>query len=190
VLTAFIEHVVSEQMPFVVRESYKHNNGFHKLVLYESPLGHRVRLHVFDPGLCVEEGVHDHRWSFCSTILSGTLTQDILQDANPESATEVHDEYTYVGFPQVPTYVGRTPLRVVEKVTYCKGTTYAMDTKTLHRITQCASDATTITLVITSPPTRASCRLFNSQPAPIPQAYDATQLRALLHGIVDMLKPS
>lgn len=54
--------------------SYRHQHGFSKLSLYRSPR-HKfnVRLHIWWDSEVADEAPHEHRWPFCSTVLSGAL---------------------------------------------------------------------------------------------------------------------
>jgi hypothetical protein len=58
----------------IAKNSYVHGNGFDKVVLFTGPgNSYKVRLHIWWPGLNSEENIHDHRWDFCSTIISGGI---------------------------------------------------------------------------------------------------------------------
>lgn len=193
VLLEIVNDILNTQSLFdqVVRDSYVHNNGFHKIVLHKSAKGHKVRLHVFDvKTLCIEEGVHNHRWEFASTVISGNLEQDILVDS--DGADELHHEYVYdanemQGGKASTRYVGTQRLRVVESLVYKAGTTYHMDTETLHRIVRAdAGESLTMTLVITSPARRPTCRLFNTTPIPTPRMYAPQELRQTLMRVTNL----
>lgn len=205
VLLSLVDDVLRDQGKFdeVLARSYVHNNGFHKIVLHQSGQGHKLRLHVFDvESLCVEEGVHNHRWSFASTVILGTLRQDVLADADEcaqaedgVEVEEVHQEYVYDTDGTRPGQVctrsiGRKVLRVIDSPTYSAGTTYFMDTDTLHRIIDRSSAGgagLTATLVITNPPSRKTCRLFNNTPIPTPRTYAPQELRSVLAQVRDRL---
>src|SRR6266480_205306 len=55
--------------------SYQHAHGFTKLSLYRSETqGFNVRLHIWWTGeQASDDSPHEHRWSFCSRLLSGSL---------------------------------------------------------------------------------------------------------------------
>lgn len=56
--------------------SHVHDNGFTKIVLYDSADGrYRIRLHTWDPFEVEEQDVniHDHRYDFVSLVVSGTF---------------------------------------------------------------------------------------------------------------------
>src|SRR5436190_10324086 len=55
--------------------SHQHAHGFTKLALYRSmDSGFTVRLHIWWTGVeAADDSPHDHRWSFYSRLLSGSL---------------------------------------------------------------------------------------------------------------------
>lgn len=146
-------------MQRIQRDSYTHNNGFHKIVLWHSAAGHKVRLHYYDSACTRHEDVHDHRWSFASAIVHGTLCQDHLiyeeDDDNNQADQPVqlrHSDllnsamhrYTYNADKQSGEfqviYHGPVAVRVHSRVTHTRGQSYKMDTVTLHRITDVAKN--------------------------------------------------
>lgn len=63
----------------VAARSYRHGNGFLKVVLLDR--GFKLRLHLWLPGTPCEENIHDHRWSIASAIIAGELNSEIWADA-------------------------------------------------------------------------------------------------------------
>ncbi len=70
--------------------SYKHQHGFTKLSLYRSPKHQfNVRTHIWWDSEISDESPHEHRWPFCSTLLSGALRVAnfvIAEEGGPNSA--------------------------------------------------------------------------------------------------------
>src|SRR5688572_21463814 len=64
------------QLEQVASRSYVHANGFDKLVLLGScaPI-YKLRLHIWWPGRSEPEldNVHNHRWDFSSSVVTGTV---------------------------------------------------------------------------------------------------------------------
>lgn len=57
--------------------SYRHANGFDKLILASSPLGHMIKLDIWwpeDPR--GQEDIHNHRYNFSSLVLVGELSME------------------------------------------------------------------------------------------------------------------
>ena len=122
-----------------------HTNGFMRFYIENlDKLGDGVHppqgeyfLHIWAksmPNSTPELEIHDHPFSFESTVLDGEMTQEIYNcviDPNgeylkitPRAGQRMHrmDEHRY-------------RLEVLERVTYEKGTTYVMDQDSVHRIT-------------------------------------------------------
>ena len=75
----------------VAARSYVHGNGFVKVVLLDEH-GHKLRLHIWFAGSACEENIHDHRWSFASHVLVGTLNSEIWVD---DAQGQALPEYRY-----------------------------------------------------------------------------------------------
>jgi hypothetical protein len=89
VLTDAAEYVNNEQ--FLRGNSHVHVHGFTKLALYRSKeRGFSVRLHIWWSGPdASDESPHEHRWSFCSMLLSGALRiRNFSKVASSENAGE------------------------------------------------------------------------------------------------------
>lgn len=79
-----------ESLEQISARSYQHGNGFLKVVLLDR--GYKLRLHIWFAGQGCEENIHDHRWSFSSLILAGTLKSEIWKD---DQAGQLLQEYEY-----------------------------------------------------------------------------------------------
>jgi hypothetical protein len=153
-------------------ESYRHGNGFYKVVLSQGA-HYKLRLHVWLPGVSAEENLHEHRWSFASTVLTGSLHSEIHAEDVTASAME-YDEYLYLAkegdSPPSQTYIGKTWLACVSTSVRRAGDYYAMNPNTLHRIVR-TDGGLTATLMCQSSPARRSNRLL-TRPGQVP---DVTQ---------------
>jgi hypothetical protein len=83
----------------IAARSYRHVNYFDKIVLSEStnPNGYRLTLHLWMPPFTdrelKKESLHDHRFSFWSAILVGTLqSENFIEDSNGQ----VMQHYQYI----------------------------------------------------------------------------------------------
>lgn len=122
---------------WVAARSYRHGNGFLKVVLLDA--GFKLRLHLWLPGAACEENIHDHRWSIASTILAGELHSEIWADAaNDEQFDLQAREYRYQaasrGLPAQAAELQRSTLRLIERNCRTAGSHYALPPATLHRI--------------------------------------------------------
>lgn len=121
----------------VAARSYRHGNGFLKVVLLDR--GFKLRLHLWFPGTPCEENIHDHRWSIASTIIAGELHSEIWTDAASDDAFDLlAQEYRYqaAGHGQTARALpmARAPLRLHGRTCHRAGSSYALPDSTLHRI--------------------------------------------------------
>lgn len=162
-LAAYLVSLLSDEQALMrtAIASYVHANGFYKLVL-ETSDRHKLRLHVWMPGLHAAEHIHEHRWFFASTVLMGELHAETYQE-DATSAAQVFDEYVYFGKAGASEskreFVGKTKLLCSRCSVRKSGDTYVMAPTVLHRIVR--TDATlTATLVFQTAPARPHNRLL------------------------------
>jgi hypothetical protein len=83
----------------IASRSYRHVNYFDKIVLVDSPRpdGYRLTLHLWVPPFTdkelTKESLHDHRFSFWSAIVVGTLSSE---DFIESSSGQIMQHYQYV----------------------------------------------------------------------------------------------
>jgi hypothetical protein len=81
-------------MEEIAHRSYRHANGFAKVVLHTSR-HYGIRLHIWRPGEHPTGKVvdpHGHRWEFASWIITGTLHEITFERA---TSGELFDEYAH-----------------------------------------------------------------------------------------------
>lgn len=211
VLPEFLKELSNDEecLQHILKHSYRHNNGFHKLVLWHAARGHKVRLHWFDPSFDFQEDVHNHRWMFASTIVCGVLRQDHLLECecNTQSSDGKHEtmhKHVYNADKSTGAFVveyrGQARVHKLKSIEHKQGESYTMDTETLHRIVQCKRqdddqrDGGCITLVITSPPVRSSCKLLSALPVDqlrtVTKPYSKQELFSLIAHLSHMISHS
>lgn len=120
----------------IANRSYLHGNGFYKIILEENDI-FRLRLHIWLPTSTAEENIHDHRWHFASTILSGTVESEVWEDAI-SGGGELLDEYLYVGKTKTEDahvkYMGKSRVALKENVVHKTDDAYYMMSNVMHRI--------------------------------------------------------
>lgn len=172
----------------VSARSYQHGNGFLKVVLLDR--GYKLRLHVWFAGQSCEENIHDHRWSFASTILIGTLRSEVWQDV---SSSENHpqtlslQEYRYHAatqhHPACKTHIGLCHLQKKIQIHQISGQAYVMPEEQLHRITH-HGEQLVATMVCTAPTGQGTTRLIpihdGLDPNIQPPRLTPTQLKSAL----------
>ncbi|OJW34624.1 MAG: hypothetical protein BGO54_07795 [Sphingobacteriales bacterium 46-32] len=148
----------------VIKNSYRHDNGFHKIVLLSSHY-FKLRLHLFQPIPEIPlpmENIHNHRWNFASKIISGSLKMELFRE-DDSGGVEVNN-YTYLsknGSDQYAVeYNGKINLERLSLIRYDSGCTYFMKSKELHRIIN-PNNESTCTLMITGSPLSEKCKLYS-----------------------------
>ncbi len=176
--------------------SYRHENGFHKIVLMEGEY-FKLRLHHFGTTAKIPmENIHDHRWPFSSAILSGELKMDLFQRSDILSATEEVIHYIYKSDKSTDKYetvkIGNTHLEKIDTRIYYPGDTYLMRTDELHRITNQDGDQS-VTLILTGKPISKECNLYARRPIVEEEKnlvhYSSSELRLMLEYILEEIYP-
>jgi hypothetical protein len=144
-------------------ESYYHENGFHKIVLL-SGKNFKLRLHHFGVSSKIPmENIHDHRWAFASTILSGTLEMDMFKLSQIVRDENKLIHYVYNSDKSTGSYstdkIGMVSLNKIESRFYEAGETYLMLPQELHRIKN-QEGQESLTLILTGKPENNTCNLF------------------------------
>lgn len=156
---------------WVAERSYRHGNGFLKVVLLDQ--GFKLRLHLWLPGASCEENIHDHRWSIASTILAGSLHSEIWADATNDEAFDLEaSEYRYQaaadGQPARAIALHSSPLNLVRRSVCPAGSHYSLPPATLHRI--CSHGRQLVaTLMCSSPAVAGHTRLIAGREGLLPE---------------------
>lgn len=174
----------------VSQRSYQHGNGFLKVVLLDR--GYKLRLHIWFAGQGCEENIHDHRWSFASHILTGTLRSEIWRDvSNASTQTLSTEEFEYhaasARHPAHKIKQADCLLQRESELAYHAGQSYVMPEQKLHRIIN-PGDQLVATIMCTAPTAQGTTRLIpvhhgidpNIQPPKLNQLQLAQQLDQFL----------
>ncbi|MEU4209493.1 hypothetical protein AB0F13_05705 [Streptomyces sp. NPDC026206] len=165
----------------IAARSYRHVNHFDKIVLVDSGdrLGYRLTLHAWCPPYTEkelhDELIHDHRFSFWSTILTGRLvSQNFYRTDSPEAAaapgdpTTLFRQYRYSPEKQgVSThsnfyeFVGETELRMTGESAESQGNAYHLQYHRIHRVAL-PMEAMTCTMVLRGPRERDFSNVYNT----------------------------
>ncbi|WP_239647347.1 hypothetical protein [Nocardiopsis baichengensis] len=165
---------VQDSPPLLARiagRSYHHTNHFDKIVLADTGdrRSYRLTLHLWRPPYstteALDEQIHDHRFSFWSSVLTGRLvSQNFVRDA---SGTE-YGEYQYIPEKRGDTTVGnfyralgRTPLRETEPSEEEAGGAYRLSYHRIHRVVL-PREAMTCTLVLRGPRQKNFASVFSN----------------------------
>jgi hypothetical protein len=171
-----------ERLEEVRAGSYRHPNGFDKLVLLRgSDPDYKLRLHVWwaEGSPPAELNIHNHRWDFATVLVLGTYCFQIFEEA-PAGRTfheyRYHSPGTGDAFSMTP--VGSSRLASVLEGRLEQGSSYLIDHATLHWI-EGEERRTTATLVLQAPVSSPSTRVFSPEPMPEEHANDAVPLQRM-----------
>lgn len=142
----------------VAAQSYRHANGFSKLVLADSEVG-RLRLHIWEPGAASEENIHEHRWHFASVVMTGAIESEIWVDAFDRDAPTFEEFIYEVRAGRASRRpVGHTRAACARTAVRQAGDAYYMLPGVMHRITR--TNGVTATLVFTTAASRSWNRML------------------------------
>ncbi|TFH93150.1 hypothetical protein [Vibrio ouci] len=162
-LNATVEHVKQSQYP--TGSCIVHENGFFKISLFkDSQTELQIRLHFWPAG-SQDTNIHNHRWHFISSIISGSMTftnwetATDLDSAQDMTLYEVSDASS--GLVKTKTNLGSTRLMAHSQYMVNTGTFHYCHKDVFH---SGKANQATITLMITGAPTKPSTRvIFHSE---------------------------
>lgn len=175
-----------ERVGEVAARSYRHPNGFAKLVL--GPLvGGWLRLHVYPAGdaRLGDGNPHGHRWSFASVVLVGAGLEHTFYVEGGDATAEARDRYAYVAGDDL-TFETTTRLTVTGRVVVGRGDPCGLVGRAVHAVRPLGDDLVA-TLVLQGPTTRPTAEVYRpvgatAGPAGVP--LDAAEVRDLLELVV------
>lgn len=180
----------------LLKESYYHENGFHKIVLLSGKT-FKIRLHHFGiTAKAAMENIHDHRWTFSSSILYGKLDMDLFEvSAKPKGAETLY-HFVYNSNKESGSYdVERQGLVFLNKIatsSFVAGDCYLMYPSDLHRIVN-KQGQESITMIITGKPHSSECNLYAKRPIRDEEKsvvnYSAEQMENMLDIILEKIYP-
>jgi hypothetical protein len=146
VIENFLREIVSneETLASVARQSYRHDNGFWKVVI-----GHRgpvkLRVHIWNNlsmGPSGDSNIHNHRWDFSSLLLCGGYRQQIfsINEFEAPGIRVSHFQYYPRVFERMDsgedylTFIDRTSLQLVENRMWNSPEILDVPSTTLHRV--------------------------------------------------------
>lgn len=177
--------------------SYTHTNGFDKLTLLSGKEPEfKLRLHVWWPGGNsgkIGEFIHNHRWFFRSTTLTGTVHVETFTQRDGGDPMYRHEYMPRDDASQMYglKVIGRSSLASDMMLTLTPGSTYTMGPDLLHRVIQ-AEEVATITLFVRWATIQPTASVFAHSPIlderilSVP-SFKRDQLRRKLQDIIAVL---
>jgi hypothetical protein len=151
----------------IAGRSYRHVNHFDKIVLIDSDneQSYRLTLHLWNPPYSEtelqDELIHDHRFSFWSTVLTGDL---VSENFNRSEKGNVYRQYRYI--PEVVThnfyeFVGEAMLAKTQPSQRTAGETYYLWYESIHRVIL-PQTSRVCTMVLRGPRQRNHSNVYNT----------------------------
>lgn len=157
----------------IAARSYRHVNHFDKIVLVDNDTGgYRLTLHLWDPPFTQEEVddelIHDHRFSFWSAVLTGTLTSQNFSRAERSATSVPLRQYRYspekLGTATLSNFyefVEEADLEPTSPSVEKQGSAYYLEFHRIHRVVL-PTEYTVCTLVLRGPRERNFSNVYNT----------------------------
>lgn len=167
--------------------SYHRGNGFLKVVL-AAQQSWKLRLHAWFPNTPCEENIHNHRWSFASTVLCGSLFSETFVD-DPAGKIAGKEYLYFANTRHAASHKidnGRFRLRSQGRQIRHTGDSYFLPASVLHRICDHPRKGLVATMVCSAPTQLSANRLLVSNdrgginPSVVQTALQASELATLL----------
>jgi hypothetical protein len=164
VLQAAIGRPASVVLHGPVAASVIHPNGFIKVFLGNDELGRRLYLHIWQD-VAGDANIHNHRWHFASTVLSGQLMNSTFE-LEPCQLGQANGQFVAEYTPRAARFnlrdCGRPPVIAIQSdsATHGPGESYHQPDVLLHKV---AASAGSVSLVARGMPIRASAIVLTKE---------------------------
>jgi hypothetical protein len=199
--------LADENRATVAGKSYRHANGFTKVVLIRcrpEEVPFELRLHDWHPPpeagsaaeLLARESIHDHGWSFASYLASGGL---LFEEFEPAANGEEFDQFKYlrpgpaIRYSRVP--AGKGSLRLARRGVHRHPDLYCFPRNRLHRTVPVPGEHT-VSLLLQSPYVIREGRIFRDprqrelREPPPQRPLTETELEDTIEGLLPHLEGS
>ena len=144
-LNNLIDATINQTLGNLVEKSYLHPNGFDKMVLISGE-HFNLRLHNFHPRSVMKpaESIHNHKWEFASSVLSGGYTAQEF-DVHEGDIDKYH--YRYAKGEGIK-YVSPDKVSLTKEYQVAPGHSYFMPSDVFHSIRR-INDGGCVTVMMT-----------------------------------------
>jgi hypothetical protein len=156
----------------VAARSYRHDNGFWKIVLAETD-SYKVRAHVWFPrekARFATSNIHNHRWNFSSILLCGGYEQDLFARCGDEVGSIPVRAWTYhpghEGAAQKVVEQEGARLKRLSRTRYGKGDDVTLGAEELHRVIT-NDDVLTASVFVNGRANRSITEVYNERSAAV-----------------------
>lgn len=141
----------------ISKRSYKHSNGFYKIVLGELDVcGAKLRLHIWKSSAYTikfeDNDIHNHRWDFASLILAGEFLHEVYDFDSDGKICLYHYHYFSPEKSNVFSldFVGKNNIKKTREFIQKPGECYYLSSNILHKV-RVSGENISATLFLQSP---------------------------------------
>lgn len=178
----------------IASASYRHANGFTKIVLVDGP--EKLRLHLWRAWTRFNENIHTHRWDLVSRILHGTMHEERYEVSDGRPAThEMYASSPRQGSSiEVSTAFRACRVELVESRSFSPGDMYESRQGEWHRTSIDNPPEAVLTACITSAPKWECAYVVHPLGTEVPSSVASPsvtveEIEADLRFILDLIRP-
>jgi hypothetical protein len=159
--------------------SYRHPNGFEKILLAELPKGIKLLIHVWTTetlaNASAAEHIHNHRWPFATLILAGSYRFETYQ-VDEEAGADFLYRYASPGASDTFTLSLSGRAKLTDQISFdlLTDAICTSDSATVHRVIPVALPL--VTLFLQGPPDRKATTVVSPTAVEAPDAHPIERL--------------
>jgi hypothetical protein len=151
--------------------SYRHALGFDKLVLVRAEPAFTLRMHVWWPHRKrVAEHIHNHRFSFASAIVQGTLEVSEFAAGQGSPVMAYRESVAGVDRDWELRQLGHANVRLVARARLNAGSRYVLTADMLHQARVPAEEMMTVTLFLETAAVRQTTDVYVERDSAAPMS--------------------
>ncbi|MFX4218554.1 hypothetical protein ACOL3B_06585 [Aliarcobacter butzleri] len=83
-LKLLINNIINDEVELlkIAKQSYKHSNGFDKILLIDKRPNYALRLHLWNPENKCDGHIHNHEWDLSGIIIKGSCKWELYEFVN------------------------------------------------------------------------------------------------------------
>lgn len=144
VLKVFISD--SDCLQHIALNSYIHQLGFEKYIIYNSVTGKNIRLHYWSDNTVFKDDIHSHCASFKSVILNGSIKQNTFELTNEKNQKKYLYFFDSISNSNKAKLIGLTGSKIKEAYTFNKKQFYNQEYHSLHQVVKTTENTLTISI--------------------------------------------
>lgn len=139
-LELLINHIINNESELlkIAKQSYKHSNGFDKILLIDKRPKYALRLHLWNPKNKCDGHIHNHEWDLSGIVIKGSYKWELY---------EFEDDISNKGFycyecmynsnykEHILTNQKRVNVKKIFDINISENSFYNLKSSTIHKIT-------------------------------------------------------